>query len=277
MSLEREKRSELEEQQRHLNVGLDKLNATAEEVASLQGSLAVKERELEAKNREANAKLQMMVHDQNIAESKKTEAEKLSRELDEQNVAIAARQEVVEGDLAKAEPALIEARNAVQGIQKRHLDELRALGNPPAQVARTLGAVCTMLGHAETEWKAVRRVLAGSEFIPSVVAFDTKQLKDNIRKTIQAKFVEDAELSYEVVNRGSRAAGPLYKWVVSQCGFAEILLRIKPLKAELSKLEKDAEQVKETFQEVQASIGELERSIGVYKDECVAARARVCV
>lgn len=267
VSLEREKRSELEEQQRHLNVGLDKLNATAEEVEELRGSLAVKEKELEQKNREANDKLQLMVHDQNIAETKKSEAEKLSKELDQQNIDIAERQKVVQGDLDKAEPALIEARNAVSGIQKRHLDELRALNNPPAQVARTLGAVCTMLGHDQTEWRAVRRILASSDFIPSVVSFDTKKLKDTIRKKLQARFVNDETLTFESVNRGSRAAGPLYKWVVSQVGFAEILLRIKPLKNELAKLEQDAEEVKRTYEELQTTIVELEKSIATYKDE----------
>ena len=267
VALEREKRSELEEQQRHLNVGLDKLNATAEEVEELRGSLAVKERELEQKNREANDKLQLMVHDQNIAEGKKTEAEKLSKELDQQNLDIAERQRVVQADLDKAEPALIEARNAVQGIQKRHLDELRALNNPPAQVARTLGAVCAMLGHTETEWKSVRRTLASSEFIPSVVSFDTKRLKDSTRKKIQTRFVGDSSLSFETVNRGSRAAGPLYKWVCSQVSYGEILLRIKPLKNELAKLEQDAQKVKDDYEQLQTTISDLEKSIATYKEE----------
>lgn len=61
MKLFNEKRSELEEQQLHLNVGLQKIRETVEQVEELQKSLALKSRELEAKNQAANAKLKEMV------------------------------------------------------------------------------------------------------------------------------------------------------------------------------------------------------------------------
>lgn len=56
-----EKRADLEEQQLHLNVGLQKIRETVEQVEELQKSLAQKSRELEAKNDAANAKLKQMV------------------------------------------------------------------------------------------------------------------------------------------------------------------------------------------------------------------------
>ena len=59
-----EKRAELEEQQLHLNVGLQKIRETVEQVEDLQKSLSVKANELEAKTALANAKLKQMVKDQ---------------------------------------------------------------------------------------------------------------------------------------------------------------------------------------------------------------------
>ena len=56
-----EKRSDLEEQQLHLNVGLQKIHETVEQVAELQKSLSFKKIELEEKNNAANAKLKQMV------------------------------------------------------------------------------------------------------------------------------------------------------------------------------------------------------------------------
>ena len=61
MKLYQEKRSDLEEQQLHLNVGLQKIKETVEQVEELQKSLARKSTELEAKNAAANAKLKQMV------------------------------------------------------------------------------------------------------------------------------------------------------------------------------------------------------------------------
>ena len=56
-----EKRSDLEEQQLHLNVGLQKIKETVEQVEELQQSLSVKKIELEKKNTLANQKLKQMV------------------------------------------------------------------------------------------------------------------------------------------------------------------------------------------------------------------------
>ena len=53
-----EKRSKLEEQQLHLNIGLDKLSDTATQVAALRFS---KKSAAQPKDKEANAKLQQMV------------------------------------------------------------------------------------------------------------------------------------------------------------------------------------------------------------------------
>jgi hypothetical protein len=51
----------LEEEQLHLNVGLNKIAETVGQVEEMQKSLAVKSAELQAKNDAANAKLKQMV------------------------------------------------------------------------------------------------------------------------------------------------------------------------------------------------------------------------
>ena len=61
MKLFNEKRSDLEEQQLHLNVGLQKIRETVDQVEDLQKSLSIKRNELEEKNNLANAKLKEMV------------------------------------------------------------------------------------------------------------------------------------------------------------------------------------------------------------------------
>ena len=99
-----EKRSELEEQQRHLNIGLDKIRTTEEQVAKLRVTLESKDKELAAKNVEANEKLRQMLEDKNYAEKKKEESEKLGKELEEQDAKIAERRKVVEADLKKPSP-----------------------------------------------------------------------------------------------------------------------------------------------------------------------------
>lgn len=80
-----EKREELEEQQRHLHVGLDKLRETVEQVEELRKSLAIKRTQLEAKNAEANEKLKLMVADQQEAEQKKAASIEIQAAIVEQD------------------------------------------------------------------------------------------------------------------------------------------------------------------------------------------------
>lgn len=45
------------------------------------------------------------------------------------------------------------------------------------------------------------------------------------------------EFTYEAVNRASKACGPLVKWVIAQIQFADMLMKIGPLRGELGDLE----------------------------------------
>ncbi len=56
----------------HLNIGLDKLRQTEEDVEALRRGLAVKEAELTLKNKEASDKLQTIIAEQAEAEQQKT-------------------------------------------------------------------------------------------------------------------------------------------------------------------------------------------------------------
>lgn len=70
MKLFNEKRSDLEEQQLHLNIGLQKIRETVEQVEELQRSLSIKRNELEEKNNLANAKLKQMVNSAKFKQNK---------------------------------------------------------------------------------------------------------------------------------------------------------------------------------------------------------------
>lgn len=167
-------RGEVEEEQLRVNAGLTKLRQTQENVIELKSGLATKSIELKEKETLANNKLQQMVADQNEAQKRKEEAEKMSVEVERQQVAIAERKEKAQKELDEAEPALIAAKDSVQGIKKKDLDEIRALKTPPNNVKLTLECIATMLGEKSVEWADVRKLLAKSEFIPSILSFDGK-------------------------------------------------------------------------------------------------------
>ena len=263
-----EKREDLEEQQRHLNVGLEKLRATVDKVRDLRASLAQKKNQLERKDTEANEKLQRMIADQREAERRKTTSLQIQKDLDKQEEEVARRKEIVNADLEKAEPAVLDAQESVSNIKRQHLTEVRSMGNPPAGVKLALEAVCTLLGHKVDSWKMIQGIVRRDDFIASIVGYDNeRQMTRNHRLKMQNDFLSKDDFTYERVNRASKACGPLVQWVEAQVNYSAILDRIGPLREEAEQLEEDALQTKAEAQAIENTIAGLERSIAQYKSE----------
>ncbi|KAG8185039.1 hypothetical protein JTE90_017062 [Oedothorax gibbosus] len=262
-----EKQAELEEQQLHLNVGLQKIHETVEQVEELQKSLALKSRELEAKNQAANAKLKDMLKDQQEAEKKKMQSHEIQAALREQEEVIAVKREAVMEDLSKVEPAVLDAQAAVKSIKRQHLVEVRSMSNPPLPVKMALEAICLLLGEPAPDWKSIRSVIIRENFIPTIVTFDPENLSDDIRTKMKNKYCNNPEFNFEKVNRASVACGPMVKWAIAQINYADMLKRVEPLRDELQSLETAADENKRKAQEMDSLINHLEKSIAAYKEE----------
>ncbi|KAJ1848010.1 dynein heavy chain, partial [Coemansia sp. RSA 2703] len=265
------RRGALEEQQRHVNVGLARLADTVAQVEALRGTLSAKRAALAAKTAQADAALQQMVGDQQAAERSQAASLALQAELAEQNAAIAERRAVVVRDLERAEPAVEDAQRAVSGIKKQHLTEVRAMANPPAAVKLALECVCTLLGHVTADWKAIQGVVRRDDFIASIVRFDAdRQLPRAQRAHVRRTFLERPEFNFETVSRASKACGPLVKWAIAQVEYADILERVGPLRAEVAALEAQAAASQEQAAQLAQTLGSLEASIARYKTEYAA-------
>ncbi|KAG9237794.1 cytoplasmic dynein-like protein 1 heavy chain 1 [Amylocarpus encephaloides] len=271
VKLYNEKREDLEEQQRHLNVGLEKLRDTVDKVRDLRVSLAEKKGQLERKDAEANEKLQRMVADQREAEQRKTTSLEIQAALEKQESEVAERKEIVLSDLANAEPAVIEAQKSVSNIKRQHLTEVRSMGNPPQGVKLALDSVCTLLGHKVDSWKTVQGIIRKDDFIATIVNYDNeKQMTKALRVKMRNEYLSNDDFTYERVNRASRACGPLVQWVQAQVNYSEILDRVGPLREEVGLLEDQALQTKAEAQAVENTINNLEQSIATYKTEYAA-------
>lgn len=103
---------------------------------------------------------------------------KLGEQLATRNDEIAKRKSVVEGELSKAEPALIEAQKSVNSIKKPQLDELRWVASHLPQFLSTslflmallppflFIAVCTLISDPYSSALCPRP----SPFLPIVVS-----------------------------------------------------------------------------------------------------------
>lgn len=263
-----EKKDEMEDQQRHINMGLEKLHATVDQVSQLRASLAIKKEQLEIKNQEANLKLQSMVQDQQEAQQKKIASLEIQENISVQEKEIHMRRTVVLGDLALAEPAVVEAQNSVSNIKKQQLTEVRSMVNPPEAVKLAMESVCTLLGHQVEGWKSVQSIIRRDDFISSIVHFDNEaQMTPELRIFMKREYMTKPIYQYEAVNRASKACGPLVQWVHAQVIYSEILDKVGPLREEVDSLEKEASLTRRKADTMIEMIQELEESISRYKVE----------
>lgn len=263
-----EKSEELEDQQRHFNVGLDKLRDTVLKVRDLKASLAQKKSQLEVKSQEAKEMLRQMVSEQNEAERKREASIEIQHALEVQEQEISLRQEIVLRDLAQAEPAVLEAQKSVSNIKKQHLTELRSMMNPPEAVKLALDSVCTLLGYKAHSWKEIQAYVRRDDFISNIVNFDSEaQMTTHLRMKMETEFLSLPNFNFETVNRASKACGPLLQWVDAQVAYSSILERVGPLREEVFTLEEEANQTKAQAQAIIDMIDELEASIEKFKDD----------
>ena len=266
--LHREKRDDLEEQQRHLNVGLAKLNDTFDKVRSLKSSLAEKGVQLDTKQKEANERMKRMVASKSEAEKNQEQAQKIQVYLTEKEQNIAERQEQVQRELDEVEPMVLEAKKSVSNIKTQQLDEVRSMQRPPNGVRLAMEAVCSLLGHRAIDWKSIQQIMRRSDFIGSIVRFDTeKQMTDTLRRKMDAEYLRNPDFSYEKVNRASKACGPLVQWVEAQVKFSQMLDEVEPRKEAIRQLEEDALQTRAEAEAISNKIADLEQSIGQYEAE----------
>ncbi|KAG5419290.1 DYN1 [Candida metapsilosis] len=264
-SLCTQKRAEADERQRHIILGLEKLQETVIQVDKMKSFLTTKEKELAEKNLEARKMLDQMLVDQNEAERKQEFSIETQAELEKQEAKILSRKETVLKELAMAEPAVLEAQRGVQNIKKQHLSEIRSMTNPPAAVKMTVESVCVLLGYRVSSWRDVQLAIRGEDFIPNIVNFDCEQqLPTQLREYMEKTYLSRPDYTFEVAHRASKACGPLLEWVRAQLAYSSILTEVGPLREEVMILEQQTTKTRAHLIAIDQMIKELEVKI----DQC---------
>ncbi|KAF2672450.1 cytoplasmic dynein-like protein 1 heavy chain 1 [Microthyrium microscopicum] len=274
--LHSEKREDLEEQQRHINVGLDKLRDTKEKVEDLNAELAEKRTQLKKKGREAEEKLTTIISDEKTAEKEKRGSEEVQIALQKQQREVAEREAVVREDLAKAEPAVAEAKRSVGNIKKAQLQEIRGMTRPPMGVKLTVESVCMILGHKQTDWNTLMTIMRRDDFIASIVNYDNdSQMTKSLRSKMRHDYLSKEEFTFERASRASKACGPLVQWVTAQVEYGDIKDRVAPLQEELKVLQEKMLNTRSHAQAIDQEIQRLEDSIGRFKGDYAALISEV--
>uniref|UniRef100_A0A8C1ZKF9 AAA+ ATPase domain-containing protein n=1 Tax=Cyprinus carpio TaxID=7962 RepID=A0A8C1ZKF9_CYPCA len=234
------KKKDLTSKMERLENGLEKLNSTTAQVDDLKAKLAAQEVELKLKNESADKLIQVVG-----VETEKVAREKAVADEEEQKVACIAeevmrKQRDCEEDLAKAEPALIAAQEALNTLNKNNLTELKSFGSPVAAVTNVTAAVMVLMAPGgrvpkDRSWKAAKVMMAKVDaFLDALVNFKKENIHENCLKAIQP-YLGDPDFSPELIAAKSNAAAGLCSWVINIVKFYEVYCEVEPKRQALSK------------------------------------------
>ncbi|XP_071446269.1 dynein beta chain, ciliary-like [Hetaerina americana] len=261
-----------------LQNGLEKLFITASQVDDLKVTLAVQEKEVNEKNEAADKLIHVV----------KTESDKVSEEkafANEEEVRVATISEEVakrfkecEADLAKAEPALLAAQEALNTLNKANLTELKSFGAPPAAVTNVTAAVLVLFSPKgnvpkDRSWKQAKLMMGKVDaFLESLINYNKEDIHPNVVKEIQP-YLKNKEFDPEFIRSKSLAAAGLCAWVINVMKYYEVFKYVEPKKQALDKSTAELEEVKKKLEEIKARVRVLVEQLNALNEDFEKALA----
>nr|CAH7754609.1 unnamed protein product [Callosobruchus chinensis] len=255
-----------------LENGLTKLASTSEEVDGLKDVLAVQEVELKAKNEAANKLISRL-----SAENEKVAAEQEIASTEEAKVKVieedvSAKQKICAEDLAKAEPALIAAQEALNTLNKNNLTELKSFAQPPDAVVNVCAAVLVLFAKKgkipkERGWKDCKQMMNKvDQFLSDLINYDKDNIAPEIVKATQ-EYTKLADFSYEKIISKSVAAAGLCSWVVNILKYYDIFVVVEPKRRALAQATRDLNEARAKLKELNEKLNDLQQQLDILRAE----------
>ncbi|KAK7507150.1 hypothetical protein BaRGS_00001085, partial [Batillaria attramentaria] len=267
-NLLRRKYTELQAKIVRLENGLEKLRHTAGQVDDLKAKLASQEVELAQKNEDANKLIRMVG-----AETEKVGKEKAIADEEEAKVSVITKNVEAKAadcarDLAKAEPALIAAEEALNTLNKNNLTELKAFGSPPAAVVNVMGAVmCMILGQygkipKDKSWKNCKATIMSKidKLLDDLINYDKDHVSDESLKAVQV-YLKDPEFNPDFIRAKSSAAAGLCSWVINIIIYYGIFCDVEPKRNALQEATDQLNAAQEKLRGIKEQVGQLQETL----------------
>lgn len=193
--------------------------------------------------------------------------------LDEQRCAVLQSQieqerEIIQLELEKTLPDLMEATESLAQINKYHITEMKSFTNPPQLVRLVMQAVCVLLGSPPT-WAEALRTLADIRFIERLRSFDRDHVDPLLIERVKL-YINHPDFSMANMKRASLASTTLCKWVLAIVRYFEVMKSVAPTQKKLETTERNFQVIDELVQAERTKLVDLE----LYINELRATHAR---
>eukprot|EP00933_Yihiella_yeosuensis_P041142 TRINITY_DN35573_c0_g1_i1.p1 TRINITY_DN35573_c0_g1~~TRINITY_DN35573_c0_g1_i1.p1 ORF type:complete len:1671 (-),score=457.77 TRINITY_DN35573_c0_g1_i1:233-5206(-) len=271
-----DKRKEVGTLQRRYSVGLTKIGDAEEQVAGLQQMLVEKKPVLVKTQTEV---AEMMVVISKDKEDAQVVSEAVAKEEEAASVKATATQEIkddAQKDLDEALPALDQAVQCLRKLKKEHIQEVKALANPPAGVRLACEAVCIMFQLKPVKkadpnnpgkkfddyWEtSQKQVLADpKKLLDDLMEFDKDHIPDKVITTI-TPYMEREDYDPAAIKKASIACEALCLWCRAMYKYHFVAKAVEPKRKMLAEAEVELAECQEKLEAAQSKLREVQNKI----------------
>ncbi|XP_028285542.1 dynein heavy chain 2, axonemal [Parambassis ranga] len=260
-----EKRSELGEQVNKLRNGLFKISDTREKVETMSVELEEAKKQVAEFQKQCDEYLIVIMQQKTEADMQQKTVTANSEKIGAEELQCKAMAENAQKDLDEALPALEEAMEALNSLNKKDMTEIKSYGRPPALVETVMQAVMTLQGKEPT-WAEAKRQLGEANFIKTLVNFDKDNISERVLKKI-GQYCREADFQPEIIGKVSLAAKSLCMWVRAMEVYGRVFRVVEPKRAQLNAATSQLKEKQAALAEAQNKLQELGEKLDQLKKQ----------
>lgn len=165
--------------------------------------------------------------DQKAADAQQAIVEIDVQEADKVAASVQAMKNDCQADLAQAMPAYESAVKALDALDKKSIQEMKAFNNPPEMVKFTLEAVCILMGE-KPDWGEAKKLMSAMDFMTKLKDYDKDNIAPSIIKKLD-KYYKDPRFVPDEVKKQSSAAMCLCMWARAMVEYDRVAKTIEPV------------------------------------------------
>uniref|UniRef100_A0A8C8BSX8 Dynein axonemal heavy chain 7 n=1 Tax=Otus sunia TaxID=257818 RepID=A0A8C8BSX8_9STRI len=276
-SLLEKKRTKVMKRKRRYEVGLEKLNSAASQVASMQPELEALQPQLREASKQVD-EMMVIIQKESLEVSKTEKVVKADEAVaNDQAMAAKAIKDECDADLAQAMPCLESALAALDTLTAQDITVVKSMKSPPAGVKLVMEAICILKGikadripdptgsgkKIEDFWGPAKRLLGDIRFLQSLHEYDKDNIPPAYMAIIRKQYLTNPEFIPDKIRNASTAAEGLCKWVIAMEFYDTVTKSVAPKKLKLNEAEGELKIAMDSLRKKQADLREVQDKLAV--------------
>merc|ERR1712129_680633 len=264
------KKSQIEIATDKLSNGLLRIDGAKKQVSEMSVNLEQMKAVVNKKQIECEKLLVLIIQQKRDADEKRIKCEIEQTKMAKEEKLCAQLAKDAHSELDSAMPALEAAMDALNGLSKEAVTEIKSYAKPPPAVGYVMSAVLILLSEEDTSWASAKKLLSDANFLSKLKNFDKDNISNNVLKKIK-QFT--TEIETKQLKAKSIAGAVMFDWVIAMESYAQINRAIEPKRialdnatpaltakqASLRIIRSELQQIEEQIATLQASLDQNEK------------------